>query len=355
MSSASESPATESPNNVRQSLRTQRRAKIRAVALHHPERLVTNQFFNDLYQKDLDTFLRTQRNIYQRYFMAENEATSDLILPAAQRALEQAGLKPSDLDLIIVATDTPDFVSPSTASVVHSKLGATNAGAFDVNAACAGFVTALDLAAKYIQGDERIQNILVVGAYGMSKFLNFDDYKIASLFADGAGCAVIQATTDPDEGLLETYLWADGSYHDAMGIYAGGTAQPIHHDTLDKKSHLLNFVRKIPPEFNAHHWPRVAHLLLDRARLTTKDVRHFFLTQINIDSIHQTMDALKVPRERSFNIMNTYGYTGSACLPMAMAQAQSEHILKKGDLILMIGSGGGVSMGGVLLRWSYDT
>jgi 3-oxoacyl-[acyl-carrier-protein] synthase-3 len=96
-------------------------------------------------------------------------------------------------------------------------------------------------------------------------------------------------------------------------------------------------------------------LLLDRAQVTAEEVKHFFLTQINIDSIHQTMDALKVPRERSFNIMNMFGYTGSACLPMAMAQAQTEHALKKGDAVLMIGSGGGVSMGGIFLRWSYDT
>ncbi len=332
-----------------------RHAKISAVALHHPERLMSNQYFNDLYKKDLDTFLRTQRNIHQRYFMREDEATSDLIVPAAERAMKQAGIEASDLDLIIVATDTPDFVSPSTASVVQHKLQAKNAGAFDINAACAGFVTALDVASKYIQGDGRLQNILVVGAYGMSKYLNFDDYKIASLFADGAGCAIVQPTENPDEGILETYLWADGSYHDAMGIYAGGTAQPMQQDALDKKAHLLNFVRKIPPEFNAHHWPRVAHLLLDRAQVTAEEVKHFFLTQINIDSIHQTMDALKVPRERSFNIMNMFGYTGSACLPMAMAQAQTEHALKKGDAVLMIGSGGGVSMGGIFLRWSYDT
>lgn len=332
-----------------------RHARIASMALHVPERLVPNSYFNDLYKQDIDTFLRTKRNIKQRYFMREDEATSDLIVPAAQKALAQANLKPEDLDLIIVATDTPDHISPSTASVVHEKLGAKNSGAFDINAACAGFVTAVDLANKYIAGDEYIQNILVIGAYGMTKYLDFDDYKIASLFADGVGCAILQPTDDPNDGVLQSYLWADGSYNRAMGIYAGGTAQPINEDVMKSRMHLLKFLKKIPPEFNSHHWPRVANLLLDRAKMRAQDVQHYFLTQINIDSINQTMDILQLPRDRAFNIMDIYGYTGSACLPMAMAQAQNEHRLKKGDAVLLIGSGGGVSMGGVLLRWSYDT
>lgn len=332
-----------------------RHAKIASIEMEIPERLIPNSYFNDLYKQDVDSFLRTKRNIHQRYFMRDDQATSDLIVPAAKRAMERAGIRAEALDLIIVATDTPDFISPSTASVVHHKLQAKNAGAFDLNAACAGFVTGLDVASKFIQGDEHMKNILVVGAYGMSKHLDFDDYKIASLFADGAGAAVLQPTENADEGILATHLWADGIYHDHMGIYAGGTAEPVNGEVLQRKSHLLKFTKKIPAEFNAHHWPRVANLLLDRMHVAANDVQHYFLTQINIDSIHQTMDALKVPREKSMNIMDKFGYTGSACLPMAIAEAQAQHKLKKGDLCLMIGSGGGVSMGGVLLKWSYDT
>jgi len=330
-------------------------AKISSVAMHVPERLVTNQYFNDLYKQDVDTFLREKRNIKQRYFMKDSEATSDLIIPAAERALQQAGVKAADLDLIIIATDTPDFISPPTASVIQHRLGAKNAGIFDVNAACAGFVTGLDIASKFISADPRYKNVLVVGAYGMSKHLDFSDYKIASLFADGAGAAVLQPTTDVNEGILASYLWSDGQYHDAMGIYAGGTARPVNADVLNSKMHQLKFLRKIPAEFNAEHWPRIANRLLNEAGVKANDVKRYFLTQINIDSIHQTMDRLEVPRDRSHNIMDRYGYTGSACLPMALADACEQHILKKGDAILMIGSGGGVAMGGLFIRWSYDS
>ncbi|MGE0764011.1 MAG: 3-oxoacyl-ACP synthase III family protein [Bdellovibrionales bacterium] len=330
-----------------------RQAKISGVGMCVPERLIPNSYFDELHKQDLGTFLREKRNIHQRYFMRDDQATSDLIVPAAEKALKAAGISAKDLQLIIVATDTPDFISPPTAAVVQHRLQATNAGVFDLNAACAGFVTGLDTAAKFIKADERYQNVLVVGAYGMSKHLDFADYKIASLFADGAGAAVLQPTENPQEGILASYLWADGQFHDAMGIYAGGTARPINQDVLHSKMHQLKFLRKIPAQFNAEHWPRIANLLLQKIGARAQDVNHYFLTQINIDSIHQTMDRLEVPRQRSHNIMNIYGYTGSACLPMAMADALEQGKLKKGDLVLMIGSGGGVAMGGAAIRWSY--
>jgi len=304
-----------------------------------------------MYKQDVDTFLREKRNIRTRHYMAETQATSDLIIPAADQAMKRCGITADQLDLIIVATDTPDYMSPATASVVHRKLKATHAATFDVNAACAGFVTALDIGSKYIQCDARYKNILVVGAYGMTKHLDFNDYKIATLFADGAGAVILQPT-EGEDGILATYLWADSQYTDAMGIYSGGTAEPVNADVLQRRTHLLKFLKKIPPEFNAYHWPRVANLLLDQARTQVDQVDHFFLTQINIDSINQTMDALKVQRDKSHNIMDRYGYTGSACIPMAMADAFDQGRLKSGDTLLLIGSGGGVAMGGVLIRWS---
>lgn len=332
-----------------------RRAKIVSTGMYVPERLVKNSYFNELYKQDVDTFLREKRNIAQRYYMSSEQATSDLIVPAAEQAMSRANIKASDLDLIIVATDTPDYISPSTASIVQFKLKAENAGCFDLNAACAGFVSALDVASKYISSDVHYKNILVVGAYGMSKYLDFDDYKIATLFADGAAAVVLQPTENENEGILSSYLWADGSFADAMGIYAGGTAQPINADTLHSHEHLLKFHRRIPPEFNSTHWPRVANTLLKRIGSTSRDVKKFFVTQINIDSIQQTMDRLEVPRESSHNIMDRFGYTGSACIPMALNDACEQQLLKKDDLVLMIGSGGGVCMGGVVLRWVYNT
>ena len=164
-----------------------RRAVIVGTGMYAPERVVTNKYFDELYKKDIGTFLESSRNIKERRWMREDQRTSDLIIPAAEEAMKTAGITAKDLDLIIVSTDTPDYLSPSTASVVAYRMGAVNAGTFDINTACAGFVVGCDMASKYIAADAKYKNVLVVGAYGMSKYLNFDDYKIASLFADGAG------------------------------------------------------------------------------------------------------------------------------------------------------------------------
>jgi len=329
-------------------------ATIVGTGMYVPEKIVKNDFFNKLYNKDIDSFLRQQRNIHERHFMDADQATSDLIVPAAEEALKNAGLSARDLDLIVVATDTPDYLSPSTAAVVQYKLGAVNAGTFDINSACAGFVTAVDLGHKYITADPAYKNILVVGAYGMSKYLNYDDFKIATLFADGASAVVMQPAKDNGQ-VLASELYTEGQYHDYMGVYAGGTAQPITHEVVERRGHLLNFAKKIPIETNGKHWPRLTHRLLDRVRKRPEDIKHFFLTQININSIHEALDNLKLPRHLSHNIMDRYGYTGSAAVGMCLADAVRSHKLKKGDLICLLGSGGGLSMAALLMEWGYDT
>ena len=173
-----------------------RNAKIAAIASYAPARVVPNQFFNDLLGEDVDTWLRENLTIRERRWCAEDESTADLAVRAAEKALQRAGVAAADLDLIIISTDTPEYVSPSTASVVQHRLGAVKAGTFDVNTACAGFVTVLDIGAKYIRADARYENVLVIGAYAMSKFLNLKDKKTVTLFADGAGAALLQATTE---------------------------------------------------------------------------------------------------------------------------------------------------------------
>lgn len=331
------------------------RAVIKGTGMYAPEKVVKNDFFDKKYNRDMDTFLREQRNIFQRRFMSEDQATSDLIVPAADEAMKNAGITAADLDLIIVATDTPDYISPSTAAVVQYKLGAVKAGTFDMNTACAGFVTATDVASKFITADERYRNILVVGAYGMSKYFDWNDYKVTSVFADGAGAAVIQRSDSPDHGILASMLYTDGQYHDYMGIYAGGTKYPINEETIGKRMHLLQFTKRIPPETNGIHWPRLTHIILDRINAKPTDVKHFFFTQINIGSIVEAMQRLEVPLERAHNIMDRYGYTGSACIPMAIADAARAKKLKKGDLVMVLGSGGGMAMAAMAMRWGYDT
>ncbi len=331
-----------------------RRATIVGTGFYVPERVVKNQYFNDLYKKDIDTFLKEQRNIFERRWMAPEQTTSDLIVPAAEQALKNAGITAKDLDLIIVATDTPDYLSPSTAAVTQFKLGATKAGTFDINSACAGFVTAVDVGSKYIATDAKYKNVLVVGAYGMSKYLNMDDFKISTLFADGASAAVLRASQD-DTGILSSELYTDGQYHDYMGLYAGGTYKPLSHEVIEKREHLLNFAKKIPIETNGTHWPRLTRIILDRLHKQPADIKHFFLTQININSINEAMDNLGLPRTKSHNVMDRFGYTGSAAVGMALADAVQAHKLKKGDLIFMLGSGGGLSMAALAMTWSYDT
>ncbi len=322
--------------------------------MYAPDRIVPNSEFNTMYNMDVDSFLRANRNIYERHYMAESQATSDLIVPAAREALTNAGITPDQLDLIIVSTDTPDYISPSTASVVQYKLGASNAGTFDINTACAGFVTALDAAGKFIVADEQYKYVLVAGGYGMSKYLDFSDHKIATLFADGAGAVVVRATTD-GVGIITSKLIADGQYHDYMGIYSGGTFMPTTKDAIDRKDNLLRFAKKIPLETNATYWPRLVNELLGRMNKKAQEVDRYFFTQININSINETLDKIGVPHERSHNIMDRFGYTGSACIPMAMADAVRQHKLKKGDLVVMVGSGGGMAMASLALRWSYGT
>lgn len=331
------------------------RATIAGTGMYAPENIVENDFFNKKYDRDMDKFLREQRNIFQRHFMSAEQATSDLIVPAAEEAMKNAGITAKDVDLIIVSTDTPDYISPSTAAVVQYKMGLENAGSFDMNTACAGFVTATDVASKYIAADSRYNNILVVGAYGMSKFFDWDDYKVTSVFADGAGAAVVQRAKDDQSGILASQLTTEGKYHDYMGIYAGGTKFPISDETIAKRQHLLQFTKRIPPETNGTHWPRLTNLILDRVNAKVEDVNHFFFTQINIGSIVETMQKLNAPMEKAHNIMDRYGYTGSACIPMAIADAARQHKLKKGDLVMVLGSGGGMSMAAMAMRWSYDT
>jgi 3-oxoacyl-[acyl-carrier-protein] synthase-3 len=333
-----------------------RRATIAGTGYYAPERVIENDYFDKRYNRDMSTFLAEQRNIFQRRWMSEDQTTSDLIVPAAEAALKAAGIKATDLNLIIIATDTPDYISPSTASVVQYRLGATHAGSFDLNTACAGFVTAVDTASKYIAADEQYNNVLVVGAYAMTKYFDWDDYKVTSVFADGAGAAILQRSTSDEFGILASQLYTDGQYHDHMGIYAGGARYPINEstlqETLDNKRNLLNFAKRIPPEMNAIQWPRLTYSILDRIKKDPLDIEHYFFTQINIHSIHHAMDAIRVPKERAHNIMDRFGYTGSACLPMALADADSQGKLKRGDLVMMLGSGGGMSMAAMALRWS---
>ncbi|MFZ2323336.1 MAG: ketoacyl-ACP synthase III [Ignavibacteriaceae bacterium] len=320
-----------------------RNAQIIVSGMYVPEKILPNSYFNELLGEDVDTWLRENLTIKERRWCDENQSTADLCVEAAKIILDAAKVKADELDLLIIATDTPEYISPSTASVVQYRLGAIKAGTFDVNTACAGFVTALDIASKYIRSDKKYNKILVIGAYAMSKYLNLLDKKTVTLFADGAAGVLLTSTTDDKTGFLTSSLYTEGQYADWMGIYAGGTHKPITQDVIDSKDNLLKFVKKFPKETNPTTWTRMIKEACAELNLKPTDINHYFITQININSIWETLDNLGVERTKGHTIMEHYGYTGSACIPMAFDDVNRKGLIKKGDLVLFIGSGGGLA------------
>jgi len=327
-----------------------RNARIISTGMYAPERVLNNRYFNELLGEDVDTWLRENLTIRERHWCREDESTADLAEAAARRALKNAGLKAEELDLIIISTDTPEYISPSTASVVQNRLGAVNAGTFDLNTACAGFVTALDVGAKYIRSDEQYQNVLVIGAYAMSKFLNMQDKKTVTLFADGAGAVVLRAENS-ERGFLGSLLHTEGQYHDWMGVYAGGARQVCDPQVIKRKDHLLKFAKKFPREINPKTWTRMITQLAERLGHSVTDIDKLFLTQININSIRETMNNLGLEMSHTHTIMDRYGYTGSACIPMVLAEAVEQNQLQENDLVYFMGSGGGLAFACAAFRW----
>jgi 3-oxoacyl-[acyl-carrier-protein] synthase-3 len=312
-----------------------KRARIVSTGRAVAPTLVTNADLDRKLGKNVSEWLITNVGIEQRYLMADGQVTSDLATTAAAQALSRAGLEPRDVDLILVVTDTPDSPSPATASVVQHKLKAARAAAFDLNCACAGWVTALDTGAKFIAADSAYRNVLVIGAYGMSRHLDWTDKTTCTLFADGAGAVVLRASDHP--GHLATQLYADGSYHDALGIYGKG---------------VVEFTRRFPATYNVDHWPRMLGAAADKAGVHLADVALFVFTQLNLRTIEEVMRALQQPLTRTHWTMNKWGYTGSACIPMTLDDAVEAGKLQRGQLVAFCGSGGGVAMAASIFRWN---
>jgi 3-oxoacyl-[acyl-carrier-protein] synthase III len=329
---------------------TMRHAVITGTGSHVPARVLTNADLERMLGTSIEPFVSETLGIRERHVCAPDESTADLAEAAARRALDDAGLGPEDVDLLIVATDTPEYVSPATSSVLHGRLGTVNAGTFDVNCGCAGYVTALDVAWKYIRADERYRRVLVVGAYAMSKFLDYADKKTSTIFADGAGATVVELADAP--GVLASELFADGRLACGMGVFAGGTAEPITEAVLrEGNRNRLRFVEKYPREVNEEGWPRIARSVLARIGKDVPDVDLWLWTQVNLSTIRVVMETLGVPMEKAHTVMGKWGYTGAACLPMALDDAARAGRLKDGDLVLLTGSGAGLAMGTVALEW----
>ncbi len=329
-----------------------RHAHILATGRCVPETVLTNADVERRLGEPIDAWLVQNVGIRERRMMSDDQVTSDLCVIAARQAMARAGVEASELDLIIVATDTPDYLSPATASVVQAKLGAANAGTYDLNCACAGWVTALDVASKTIAADESYRRILVIGGYGMTRYVNWKDKKTCTLFADGAGAVVLGAGDAP--GFLGAKLLASGDYHDALGIYVGGTARPATVDVVGASGGrpAVEFVRRFPSTFNTERWPQMLHALVKRAGLTLDDVGLFVFTQLNLRTIEATMSVLEQPLTKTHWTMDKWGYTGSACIPMTLDDAVEQGKVKRGDVVALCATGGGLAMASALFRWT---
>lgn len=328
-----------------------RNAFIHSSGTYVPDRVIPNSYFNQLLGEDVDSWLRENVEIYERHWCSENQSVADLVIEAGRKAMASGNVKPEEIDLLIISTDTPEYISPSTASKVQFKLGLVNAGSFDINTACAGFVTALDVGAKYISADENYNTVMVVGAYAMSKYLNMENKNTVTLFADGAGAFILKATDEEQKGFLSSQLITRGEFCDYMGIFAGGTNQPITEEIVAEKGHLLQFLKKFPKTLNPEMWSTMSRTLCKRLGITPDDVDHYFLTQININSIRETMDILGQPHEKAQTSMHYYGYTGSACIPLAFQERLDAGKIQRGDLMFFIGSGGGLAFASAAFRY----
>jgi 3-oxoacyl-[acyl-carrier-protein] synthase-3 len=325
-------------------------ARIIGTGSYVPEKILTNDDLSRMLGEDINEFVSQVIGINERHICAEDESTADLATAASLQALAAAGIEPEKLDLIILATDTPEQLSPATSVVVQHRIGATNAGTFDINCACSGFVTALDTASKFIIADPEYKNILVIGAYAMSKYLDWHDKKTATIFADGAGAVVVQASQE-GPGFLASKLLADGTFADYMGIYAGGTRMPVTEEVLrEGRWTKVRFAQRYPPEVNIEGWPRIIREVLQKSGLTLADIGLFLFTQVNLSTIKEVMRILDLPMERTHTIMQTWGYTGSACIPMVLDDAVREGKVKRGDNLIMCASGGGLNMACVAFR-----
>jgi 3-oxoacyl-[acyl-carrier-protein] synthase-3 len=296
----------------------------------------------------VDAWLKENVGIAERR-VVDNETTSDMCTAAARQALERADLDPTDIDLIILGTDTPDYISPATAPILQHKLGALNSGAFDINSACASWIAGVDVAAKQITVDTDINNVLVVGGYAMTRFLDYHDKRTCTLFGDGAGAVVMSVSEEP--GYLASKLISKGQYYKSWGIYTGGAVSPINDNVLNRP--VMQFLEKFPVTFNNDNWPPIIRQTVAKAGLASVNEIDFFLfTQLNLNTIKDVMQRLNQPLEKTHWIMDKWGYTGAACIPMALDDTLVEGKgPRPGDLVLFCASGGGFAIACAVFKW----
>ncbi len=318
---------------------------------HMPERVMTNDDLAKIVDTS-DEWITTRTGIRSRRIAAEGEATSDLASAAARNALEMAGVKPDELDLIIVATVTPDMFFPSTACVVQKKIGAKNAVGFDISAACSGFLFALQTARHYLNGGPR-KTALVIGAEKLSSLINWQDRNTCVLFGDGAGAVVLRSD---DSGVvqgqvLSSVMGSDGSQTDLLKVPGGGSFLPVTPENVASRPNTIHMEGRETFKHAVTRMCQASEQALKDAGLTTDDVTLVIPHQANARILAVMADRLGIAAERMFINLDKYGNTSAATIPVALDEANRGGLIKRGDVLLLVAFGGGLTWASAVIRW----
>lgn len=308
---------------------------------------------NDDLAKRVDTndqWIRDRTGIRERHIARENEFPSTLAVDACIKALAVANLKPTDIDLIVCSTSSPEHIFPATACLIQDQLGATKAGAFDLLAACTGFIFATNMAAQAIRSGS-IKNALVIGAETLSRFVDWQDRNTCILFGDGAGAFVLQASDQPG-GVLSAVMHSDGSGGDLLSLPAGGSRFPATETTVSEGKHYIHMDGREVFRFATRVMGQAAKEVLELAGLTTEDVQWIIPHQANYRIIETAARYLKLPLERFIINVDRYGNTSTASIPIAAVEALEKELIKNGDKIVLVGFGAGLTWGALAAEWT---
>ncbi|BER91870.1 beta-ketoacyl-ACP synthase III [Atrimonas thermophila] len=322
-------------------------AKVSGVGSYVPSKVLTNQDLEKIVDTS-DEWITTRTGIKERRIASPQETTSSLALEAARRALQMAQVDPQELDLILVATVTPDMAFPATACLLQRELGAPRAACFDLEAGCTGFVYALVVAEKYLIGGGG-NKALVVGAETLSKIVDWEDRATCVLFGDGAGACVLEKTDHP--GLLASYLGSDGGGAHLLELPAGGSRIPASKESVEGRMHYIKMNGNEVFKFAVRIMEEASKEVARRAGIELEEVALFIPHQANIRIIDSAARRLKIPQEKIFVNVHKYGNTSSASIPIALDEAYREGRIKDGDLLLLVGFGAGLTWGSTVIRW----
>jgi len=326
-------------------------AAFRSIGAYVPSRILTNEDLSVMVDTS-DEWITKRTGIKERHIAGENETTSDMGVEAAKKAIERSKIDASEIDMVVCATISPDyFCMPSTATIISTKLGLGNVTAFDISAACTGFVYILSIAKAFIESGMK-KNVLIIGAEKLSAITDYEDRGTCILFGDGAGAAVISATENKEEAIIDVHTGADGSYADLLMTPNGGTGSS--HDSLEQESNACFMQMKGNETFKVAVRTLTKDVveILDENNLDGTAINHFVPHQANYRIIKAVGDALKLTKEQVVVTVAKYGNTSGASIPMAINDIYEQGTLKKGELMLLDAFGGGLTWGSALVPFS---